>query len=90
MGIVGDRISDAGRRAAVAAALVLAAPLSAIDALLRRHVADGLEQTAFAELVADSVVDVVLELVDLIDASYFRFAKSVCITTSIRTISPTL
>jgi hypothetical protein len=52
----------------VAAFVVLALALSAVDALLGGHVADGLEEAALTDLAGDEVVDAVLEVVDLIDA----------------------
>lgn len=45
--------------------LVLAAALSAVDALLGQRVADGLREAALADLPGDEAVDAVLEIVDL-------------------------
>ena len=62
----------------VAYVLVLAAALSAVDALLGEGVADALQGTAFAELAANEVVDAILEVVDLVDACDFCFVEFFC------------
>jgi hypothetical protein len=60
--------------------LVLAAALSAVDALLGEGVADALQGTAFAELAADEVVDAVLGLVDGLDAGDLGLVEGVCLS----------
>lgn len=60
--------------------LVLAAALSAVDALLREGVADALESTAFAELAANEVVDAILGLVDGLDAGDLGLVEGVCLS----------
>jgi len=76
LGLVHGRVSVATKGASTVRSLVvLAAALSTVDALFRGHVADRLEETAFAELIADSVVDIALELVDRLDASDLGLVK---------------
>ena len=60
--------------------LVLAAALSAVDALLGEGVANALQSTAFAELAADEVVDAILGLVDGLDAGDLGLVESVCLS----------
>ena len=63
----------------VAYVLVLAAALSAVDALLGEGVADALQGTAFAELAANEVVDAILSLVDGLDAGDLGLVEGVCL-----------
>ena len=60
--------------------LVLAAALSAVDALLGEGVADALQGTAFAELAANEVVDAILSLVDGLDAGDLGLIEGVCLS----------
>lgn len=60
--------------------LVLAAALSAVDALLGEGVADALQGTAFAELAANEVVDAILSLVDGLDAGDLGLVEGVCLS----------
>lgn len=66
-GVGGGGTGDA--RVGVVALVVLALSLGAGHALLGTEVADRLEETALAELAGGEVVDAVLQVVDLVDAS---------------------
>ena len=57
------------------AMFVLSAALSAVDALFRECVADGLRKAALTNLAGDEVVDAVLEVVDLGDACHLGFVE---------------
>lgn len=59
----------------VASIITLPSPLGSSGALLGGEVADGLRETALAELSGREVVDAVLQLVDLVDASDFRLVE---------------
>lgn len=75
----GERVHHgAGRPPYVAAVLVLALPLGAVDPFLGEGVAHGLEQPALAELAGREVVHAVLELVDRLDARDFGLGEGVC------------
>lgn len=51
----------------VAALVVLALALGAVDTLLGNHIANGLEETALTDLAGGEVVHAILESVDLLD-----------------------
>jgi hypothetical protein len=78
LSILDNRITVARRRAAIVPLVVFPAALGSVDAFFRHHVTDGSEEAVVADLVADEVVDVVLELVDLWDAGDFGFVEGVC------------
>lgn len=59
----------------VATIVALALSLGSVDALLGRQVADGLQKTALADLATGEVVDAILEVVDLLDASDFGLVE---------------
>lgn len=72
-------LSDrSGRGGDVAALVVAALALGAVDALLGRHIADGLGEAALADLTGDEVVDAVLEGVDLLYACDFGLVEVFC------------
>lgn len=74
-GVDGAGARDGGRD--VAALVVLALTLGAVDALLGGEVADGLKEAALADLAGCEVVDAVLEGVDLFDAGHLGLAEGV-------------
>lgn len=59
--------------------LVLTTSFGTVDAFFGSHVPDGGEEPVFAHLVADEVVDAVLELVDLGDTGDFGFGEGVLV-----------
>lgn len=67
-GSVADGLGPGDGRGHVAAVIVLALALGAVDALLRGEVRHGLQESPLAELGCGEVVHSVLEGVDLLDA----------------------
>lgn len=61
----------------VAALVILALALGAVDALLGDHIANGLEETALADLAGSEVVHAVLESVDLLDAGDLALVEGI-------------
>jgi hypothetical protein len=57
--------------------LVLASPLHTIDAFLAGKIADGLQEAALANLAGYESVNVVLDLIDLVDAGDFGLVQRV-------------
>jgi len=58
--------------------VILAAPLSTVDALFGDGITEGLCKSSFADLSADEVVYAVLEVVDLVDACDLGLVELFC------------
>lgn len=66
----------------VRARIVFASPFSTVDAFLRHGVADPLERTTLAKLVADRVVQIALQLIDGFDPRHFGLIERIWLLVS--------